>query len=141
VRVERVDLTPLVERLAALEALVRGVSERPPPASGPSPTQMLFLSHHRAGGGRNLLTNPVFGEPDDLLRIVGVGPVLLKLLHDLGVYYFWQVADWTEADVDFVNSKLEVFKGRIARERWVEQSRTLSAEPTAAQRPDLGALA
>ncbi|NOT62430.1 MAG: NADH dehydrogenase subunit E, partial [Acidobacteria bacterium] len=47
-----------------------------------------------------------------------VGPVLEKMLHKLGIYYFKQVASWKESDIDWVDEQLEFFKGRIRREDW-----------------------
>ena len=64
---------------------------------------------------------------DDLKRISGIGPKIEGILHELGVYYFRQIADWTPENVDWVNEKLR-FKGRIEREKWIEQAKTM--EPT-----------
>lgn len=83
----------------------------------------------------NLLTHAAFGEGDDLSRIVGVGPILTELLHDVGVYYFWQIAEWSDEDVAYVDEKLLHFRGRIERDDWVGQARDLAAEPEAARRP------
>ena len=58
-------------------------------------------------------------DPDNLEDINGVGPVLAKMLNDMGIYYFRQVANWTGDDIDYVDSRLESFKGRITREDWV----------------------
>jgi predicted flap endonuclease-1-like 5' DNA nuclease len=58
-------------------------------------------------------------DADNLEDINGVGPVLAKMLNDMGIYYFRQVAAWSEEDVDYVDSRLEDFKGRIHREDWV----------------------
>lgn len=84
----------------------------------------------------NLLTHAAFGEGDDLAQIVGVGPILTELLHDVGVFYFWQIAEWSEEDIDYVDEKLLHFKGRIQRDDWVGQARALSELPGAAQRPE-----
>ena len=65
---------------------------------------------------------PKRGEYDDLKLIYGVGPVLEKLLHKLGIYFFKQVARWNEADIDYVDEQLEHFKGRIRRENWVDSA-------------------
>lgn len=62
-------------------------------------------------------------EPDDLRQIHGVGPVLETLLHQLGIYFFHQVALWNDADIDFVNERLARFKGRIRRDNWVASAR------------------
>lgn len=83
----------------------------------------------------NLLTHAAFGEGDDLSRIVGVGPILTELLHDVGVYYFWQIAEWTDEDVAYVDEKLLHFRGRIERDDWVGQARDLATDPDAARRP------
>lgn len=65
------------------------------------------------------------GEPDDLKLIVGVGPVLERMLHGLGVATFRQIAHWTERDIAEFDSKLPEFPGRIVRDQWVTQARAL----------------
>ena len=50
-------------------------------------------------GSRNLLTHPGHGEPDDLTQIKGVPKVLERKLHKMGVFYFWQIAEWSPDDV------------------------------------------
>ncbi len=89
----------------------------------------------RADDKANLLSEPAFGAPDNLELIEGVGPMLASLLHEIGVFYFWQVAEWTPEEIDWVESKLKHFRGRIRRDDWVGHARTLAAGPTAAQRP------
>jgi predicted flap endonuclease-1-like 5' DNA nuclease len=65
------------------------------------------------------------GAPDDLKLIVGVGPVLERMLHQLGVTTFRQVAFWSERDIDEFDAKLHEFPGRIRRDEWVTQARSL----------------
>ncbi len=65
------------------------------------------------------------GAPDDLKLIVGVGPVLERMLHQLGVTTFRQIAYWTERDIDVFDAKLHEFPGRIRRDGWVTQARAL----------------
>ncbi len=60
-------------------------------------------------------------EGDDLTRISGVGPVIVKKLHDLGVTTFAQIAAWTPEDVAAMDEKLN-FKGRIDRDNWIAQA-------------------
>ncbi|MEM8916674.1 MAG: 50S ribosomal protein L21 [Pseudomonadota bacterium] len=67
------------------------------------------------------------GDPDDLKKISGVGPALEKKLHGLGIYHFWQVAEFTADDIARVDDYLS-FKGRIERDNWVEQAKTFAAE-------------
>jgi len=64
------------------------------------------------------------GTPDDLERIRGIGAVLRRRLNDLGITTFAQIADFSEADLARVDEVLN-FKGRIAREGWVEQAKAL----------------
>lgn len=63
--------------------------------------------------------------PDDLKLIVGVGPVLERMLHSLGIMTFRQIARWSERDVVEFDAKLVEFPGRIARDQWVTQARAL----------------
>lgn len=65
------------------------------------------------------------GEPDDLKLIVGVGPVLERMLHSLGVTMFRQIARWTERDIAEFDARLPEFPGRIVRDQWVTQARAL----------------
>ena len=64
-------------------------------------------------------------EPDDLKLIVGIGPVLERMLHNLGVGTFRQIARWTDSDVAEFDAKLPEFPGRIVRDQWVTQARAL----------------
>jgi predicted flap endonuclease-1-like 5' DNA nuclease len=64
-------------------------------------------------------------EPDDLKLIVGVGPVLERMLHTLGVTTFRQIAHWSESDVVEFDARLPEFPGRIVRDQWVTQARAL----------------
>jgi predicted flap endonuclease-1-like 5' DNA nuclease len=47
------------------------------------------------------------------------------MLHELGVTRFEQIASWSEADIDRIDSQLGRFKGRIRRDQWVEQAKLL----------------
>lgn len=66
------------------------------------------------------------GAPDDLKLIKGVGPKLEELLHSMGFYHFDQIADWTDAEIAWVDENLEGFKGRVTRDEWVAQAKVLS---------------
>ena len=58
---------------------------------------------------------------DDLTQISGVGPVIVKKLHALGVTTFAQIAAWTPQDIADMDDKLN-FKGRIDRDEWLKQA-------------------
>ncbi|MEO6567036.1 MAG: hypothetical protein ABIO63_13510 [Casimicrobiaceae bacterium] len=63
--------------------------------------------------------------PDDLKLIVGIGPVLERMLHQLGISTYKQIARWSERDVDSFDARLPEFPGRIRRDAWVVQARAL----------------
>ena len=65
------------------------------------------------------------GTPDDLKKIKGVGPKLEGTLNELGVWHYWQIASWTEAEIAWVDTRLK-FKGRIERDGWIDQAKILA---------------
>lgn len=67
------------------------------------------------------------GKPDDLKQIKGVGPKLEQLLNSMGYFHFDQIAAWTSEEVAWVDQNLKGFKGRVSRDGWVEQAKTLAA--------------
>jgi len=70
-----------------------------------------------------LLTGP--NAFDDLKLIVGIGPVLERMLQRLGISTYRQIARWSERDIDEFDAKLPEFPGRIRRDSWVTQAREL----------------
>ncbi|MGI9499217.1 MAG: hypothetical protein ACR2P3_04210, partial [Geminicoccaceae bacterium] len=66
------------------------------------------------------------GVADNLKKISGVGPKLEKTLNGLGIFHFTQIASFTPDNVTWVDRHLR-FKGRIERENWIEQAKTLAA--------------
>src|SRR5207249_3490944 len=100
---QTVDLGPVLERLGTLQSRL----ENPP-----APKAAV------RAGSRNLLTHPGHGKPDDLTQIKGVPKVLERKLHRVGVFYFWQIAEWSAEDVRYVDRKLAAYKGRIQRDEW-----------------------
>lgn len=83
---------------------------------------------------------PEAGEPDDLRKIKGLGPKMLTLLHSLGITRFEQIAGWTDADLDELDTKLGSFAGRPRRDNWVEQARLLAGGDTAGYEEKFGKL-
>jgi len=64
---------------------------------------------------------------DDLKKLSGVGPALEKKLHGFGDTTFAQIAAWGPDEIADFDDKLS-FKGRIERDGWVDQAKTLAAE-------------
>ena len=67
------------------------------------------------------------GEPDDLTKINGVGPVIVDKLHKLGITKFSQIAGLSAEDIAKVDAVLN-FKGRIERDEWVKQAGELAKD-------------
>ena len=63
-------------------------------------------------------------EEDDLTQIKGVGEVLKKTLNEYGVFKFRQIAAWTPQVCDDFSERLS-FKGRVERDNWIGQSKSL----------------
>jgi predicted flap endonuclease-1-like 5' DNA nuclease len=59
---------------------------------------------------------------DDLCRIKGVGPKLADALHSLGFFRFDQLAGLSPTEVERLDAQLGAFRGRITRDRVVEQA-------------------
>ncbi len=64
------------------------------------------------------------GAPDDLTKLSGVGPQLEKKLNDAGIYHYWQIAAMKPEDVAKIDATLRLH-GRIERDGWIGQARTL----------------
>ncbi len=79
----------------------------------------------KSGGVSNALDAPRGGAADDLLLIKGIGPVNQRKLNDHGIYHFDQIAGWKKADIVAAEVYL-AFDGRIAREDWIGQAKTLA---------------
>jgi predicted flap endonuclease-1-like 5' DNA nuclease len=79
-------------------------------------------------------------EPDDLLRLKGVGPKLARTLMDMGITNYRQIAAWSPEDIAAVDARLGVFSGRIVRDKWVEQARLLDAGDVAGFEAKFGKL-
>lgn len=66
------------------------------------------------------------GNADDLRRIRGIGPQNATRLNALGIYHLDQIANWTPAEARWIGVYL-AFPGRIEREDWMGQARSLLA--------------
>jgi NADH-quinone oxidoreductase subunit E len=74
-----------------------------------------------------LLNAPRGGQADDLKQIKGVGPKLEAALNGLGIFHYDQIAGWSAAEAAWVDDRLS-FKGRIARDGWIEQAKALAGK-------------
>ena len=114
VTVAPVEAAPVMVAAAPLAEIAADSLPSIAPERDSTPRRPEALSAARAGG------------PDDLKLIKGVGPKLEALLHSLGFYHFDQLAQWTAAEIAWVDENLEGFKGRVTRDEWVVQARDLA---------------
>jgi len=63
---------------------------------------------------------------DDLTAIGGIGPALTKKLNEAGISSYAQLAALSDADIERLEKDIIRFSGRIKRDDWVGQAKTLS---------------
>jgi large subunit ribosomal protein L21 len=91
------------------------------PAEAPAPAET-----HAIGIAPVRLEAPRGGQADDLKKIVGIGPKMETTLNELGIYHYDQIAELTPEQVAWVDEQVHS-KGRVEREDWIEQAKTLAA--------------
>jgi predicted flap endonuclease-1-like 5' DNA nuclease len=62
------------------------------------------------------------GPHDDLCLLKGVGPKLADTLHGLGFTSFERIANLTPTEIERIDEQLGAFRGRLTRDRIVEQA-------------------
>jgi predicted flap endonuclease-1-like 5' DNA nuclease len=77
---------------------------------------------------------------DDLTRIKGLGPKAQAVLNGIGIRNYAQLADLDPAQAAEVDARLGAFKGRIFRDRWIDQARYLENDDKAGFEAEFGKL-
>lgn len=70
------------------------------------------------------------GPPDNLEVLKGVGPKLAQRLNENGILRFEQLARLSDNEVALLDERLGPFKGRLSRDRVVEQASYLARGDT-----------
>ena len=96
----------------APEATPLATPEAKVPAAGPQ-SQPVALAAPRNGLG------------DNLQKIEGIGPVIEKLCHGLGIFHFDQIASFGPAEIAWMDGNLKGFRGRVTRDKWVAQAKLI----------------
>ncbi len=159
VTLSRTD-APVRPHMAAVEQ-ERAV---PSPAPAPSPKPVAASRRDHDGGGEGegvgdeiaaaasdvigqVIGAPVHanlpgshGVPDDLQRMKGVGPKLAGILAARGLTRFDQIAALTPEEVTMIDGELGAFKGRLSRDRVVEQAGYLARGDQAGYEAAFGKL-
>jgi len=96
-------------------------------AAAPKPAPAAPVAETGEGKQPEGLAQARGGKADDLKQIKGVGPKLEQLLNAMGYFHFDQIAAWSGEEVAWVDANLKGFKGRVSRDGWVDQAKTLAA--------------
>jgi len=112
----------------------------PAPTPAPRPRKQPVVTETTPPPGGKPKIPPAIGEPDNLRLIKGVGPKLNKLLNNLGITRFDQIAEWKEEEIQEVDRYLESFSGRITRDSWIGQAKFLAKDDIAGFEQKYGKL-
>jgi len=127
----------------------------PAPASAPAAARQAHEGHGLADSAAaatadvagQIIGAPVHSElpgaggpPDNLQMLKGVGPKLAARLNENGIIRFEQLAALTENEVAILEDKLGPFKGRLTRDRVVEQAFYLARDDRDGFEARFGAL-
>jgi len=126
---QRIEIVaePVAPTAAAVEIEPAPVEVAPAPvAAAPMKEAELDLAP-QAEAAPTVAPSPAAKAPDDLTRMVGIGPKLAEALAASGVTRFAQIAAWTADDLAEVDAALSL-KGRAVREAWVAQAKRLADE-------------
>jgi predicted flap endonuclease-1-like 5' DNA nuclease len=115
-RVQLTDSTPVRPHMAySRPPEGRGLAGEAAAATSDLTGELLGAPVHRKLDG---VTDP----DDDLCMIKGVGPKFADALHALGFNRFEQLAGLTPTEIERLEPQLGAFRGRMTRDRIVEQA-------------------
>jgi predicted flap endonuclease-1-like 5' DNA nuclease len=126
------------------------LTDSPPLAAAPRPAPAKEEGHGLADGAAAAVldvSGPVVGvdahpdmPSDDLTRIKGLGPKAQGVLNAIGIHRYAQLAELDAAQAAEVDARLGTFKGRLFRDRWIEQARLLEQDDVAGFEKEFGKL-
>ena len=119
------------------DATITRLSTAPAAPSPASSTQRATVASSNAPPTW-VLPAPQHGTADDLKKVHGIGPVLESLLNNMGVFHFWQIAQFSSSDEQYVANQIKTFPNRIRRDDWIGQSVQLAKTSAAAPPPASG---
>ena len=128
------------------------VHAAPPPPEPPSPladepvVAAAPLDANPAALAADLPPEPVAPEAPaappaiEITQLKGLGPKLAATLAELGYTRVEQIAALTPSAAEHLDARLGAFKGRMARDRWIEQAKLLNAGDKAGYEAEFGKL-
>lgn len=115
-RVPLTDNRPVRPHMAHAQSTEgRGLASEAAAATSDVAGELISAPVHRKLDGQK-------DPADDFLLLKGVGPKLSAQLHDLGFNRFEQLAQLTSTEVERVEAQLGAFRGRLTRDRVIEQA-------------------
>jgi predicted flap endonuclease-1-like 5' DNA nuclease len=116
-RVQLTDSAPVRPHMAHASKLPegRGVAGEHAAATTDIAGEILGAPVHRELDGKGK-------DGDDLCRLKGVGPKFEDALHAIGFHRFEQIAALTPTEVERIDPQLGPFRGRLVRDRIIEQA-------------------
>ncbi len=123
-RVQLGDSTPLRPHMAnpRPEAEGRGIDGEAAAATSDVVGEIIRAPVHKALAGGE--------QRDELTQLKGVGPKFADSLHAIGIYRFEQLAGLTPVEIERLDTQLGPFRGRLQRDRIVEQAHYLGRGDT-----------
>lgn len=64
-------------------------------------------------------------DKEDLTKINGIGPYIEQKLNDVGIYNYSQISNLSHQDIELITEMIDFFPGRIERDNWVGQAKSL----------------
>lgn len=64
-------------------------------------------------------------DKEDLTEINGIGPYIEQKLNDIGIYTYAQISNLSLRDIELITEMIDFFPGRIERDNWVGQAKSL----------------
>lgn len=145
-----VGLVLLLRKPTQRVSLSEGTPPVAAPKPAPKPTPVAKEGHgvvDSAAAAVLDMAGPVIGvdahpdlPADDLTRIKGLGPKAQSVLAGIGIRRFAQLAALDPAQAAEVDTRLGAFKGRIFRDRWIDQARYLEQGDMAGFETEFGKL-
>jgi predicted flap endonuclease-1-like 5' DNA nuclease len=132
-RVRLTDSAPVRPHMQRTKPEGRGLAGEAAAATSDLTGQLFAAPVHRKLSGDE-------DPADDLVLLKGVGPKFADVLHDLGFIRFEQLARLSPTEVERLDNQLGAFRGRIARDRIVEQAAYLARGDTDGFEQRFGAL-
>ena len=106
----------------------------------PAPVAPAALAPVVAPAATGAAPQPPAQTSGGLTQIKGLGPKLAATLTEQGITRVEQIAALTPAEAETLDAKLGAFRGRMARDRWIEQAKLLSAGDRAGYEAAFGKL-